>query len=693
MTTRMRLDTPVQFVRGVGPGRAAEFVKLGVATVGDLLEHYPFRYETMPQSKPIGSLELGETATVVGELRRVHGNRPFTKQSLTADLVDGTGSCRVRWFNSPYLTDRLHYGSVVRITGKVDEWRERAAFTNPQLIVFDDDEDPFADDNDRFVPIYPATGQLSSRHIARVVSQVLDEAVADVVEPLPQELLERRSLAPRAKAVLGMHRPTSLDDARHARRRLAYEEFLISQLAVQIMRARASVARQAVRIRIDSRVDERIRQRFPFTLTPGQDEAVAEIIADLAQDRPMNRMLQADVGAGKTAVALFAALAVIANRHQVALLAPTEVLAEQHRAKFARYLEGSRVRTAFLSGATRKPERAALVARLASGDIDLVVGTHALLEPDVRFRNLALAIIDEQHKFGVAQRAALRTKGQAPHALILTATPIPRTLMMTAFGDLDVSTIRGGPPGRQTIETRLVGPNKRGQAWSFVRQCLAGGAQAYVVYPLVEESEQLPLRAAGIEVERLRESELAGFEVDLLHGRMKPAEKQAAMARFRAGDTSVLVATSVIEVGVDVPNATVMVIEHAERFGLAQLHQLRGRVGRGPKKSYCLLLSDTEAEESIRRLRILVDTQDGFRLAEEDLRLRGPGELMGTRQHGVPVFKVADLMADIELLEMARDDAATVLRSDRNLRARSHLGLRQTVIERYGATMGFMDVA
>ncbi len=692
MTNRLTLSTPVQFLRGVGPVRAIEFGKLGVITVGDLLEHIPFRHQTIPRSKSIGELELEETATVVGELRRVRGNRAFTKQSITADLVDGTGTCRVRWFNSPFLADKLHFGSIVRVTGKVDAWRDRAAFTNPRLVVFDEDEDPFADDRERFEPVYSGTALLPSRHIAKVVASVWDDAIAEVSDCVPEALRRLRSLPSRASALRQCHHPTSLEHVAVSRKRLAYEEFLICQVAVQIVRRRLP-QRHATALVIDRTLDERIRARFPFRLTPGQDEAVAEISSDLSKTRPMNRMLQADVGAGKTAVAVYAALAVIATRQQVAILAPTEVLAAQHRDKVARYLQGSRVRTAYLSGSTSAADRSRILPALAKGEVDIIVGTHALLEPNVRFRHLALVIIDEQHRFGVAQRAAMRRKGNAPHSLLLTATPIPRTLMMAAFGELDVSTIQGSPPGRTPVETKLVCSSNTAAAWRFVRQRIDHGAQVYIVYPLVDESESLPLRAATTEVERLRKTVLRDCTVELLHGRMNTREKESVMDRFRTGETRVLVSTTVIEVGVDVPAATVMVIEHAERFGLSQLHQLRGRIGRGRKKSYCLLMSDSETAEMNARLQIVCETSDGFRIAEEDLRLRGPGELLGKQQHGMPTFKIADLTVDGEPLEQAREDAAQVLLVDPKLRDPKHAALRRAVMDQYGEVMGLVDVA
>lgn len=691
MTSRLTLTTPVQFLRGVGPVRAMEFARLGVTTVGDLLEHLPFRHQTVPRSKSIGELKLDETATVVGELQRVRGNRAFTKQRISAKLVDGSGSCRVQWFNAPYLADQLHHGSVVRITGKVDAQGEQATFTNPRLTVIEDDDDPFADDNDRFEPVYAGSAQLPSRQIAKVVHSVLEGAVASVADFVPPALLHRRSLPARGVAFLLCHQPPALEHVRAARRRLAYDEFLLCQVAMRMVRHRPPDI-SAPRITVSAPVHQRIRKRFPFALTPGQDRAVGEICDDLAQSRPMNRMLQADVGAGKTAVAVYAALAVIAARKQVAILAPTEVLAAQHRDKIARYLAGSRVRTAYLSGSTSPGDRARLLPALARGDVDFIVGTHALLEPNVRFHDLALVIIDEQHRFGVAQRSALREKGRSPHSLVLTATPIPRTLMMSAFGELDVSTIDGAPPGRQVIDTRLVVPATRGAAWQFVRARIDAGEQVYVVYPLVEESETLPLRAAKTEVDRLRRSVLHGCAVELLHGRMSASDKRAVMDRFRGGATQVLVATTVVEVGVDVPGATVMVIEHAERFGLSQLHQLRGRIGRGSRKSHCLLMSESEAPETNARLRILCETSDGFRIAEEDLRLRGPGELLGTRQHGMPTFKIADLATDLDLLEQAREDAEQILQADPGLRDPQHAGLRQAVGGKYGKVMGLVEV-
>ncbi len=693
MGNRIALETDVRFVPGVGPARAREFAGLGVHTVGDLIQHFPFRHALKPKSLPIGSLELGKVATVVGELRRVRTRGSFVRQSVVAQVVDGTGECAVRWFNSSYLIDTLHHGQVVRLSGQVDVYRDRASFTNPQLTIIEDDEDPLADDRDRHDPVYPATGRLPSKQIARIINTVLEDAAEQVVDFVPEAIRRQRGLPPRRAAILRYHRPTSLDDVPIARRRLAYDELLLCQLAVQVSRRRLRSGPRANPVVTTDEMHRRIRRRFPFELTAGQQHATSEILADLARDEPMNRLLQADVGAGKTAVAVYASLAVVANRRQVALLAPTEVLAAQHRAKVERYLEGSRVRTGYLVGSTPRAKRVELLRGLGAGEVDLVIGTHALLEEDVRFRELALVIVDEQHKFGVAQRASLRRKGRAPHTLVLTATPIPRTLAMTVFGDLDVSTIEGVLPNRQPVVTRLVPPNKEQDAWAFVRARLDAGEQAFIVYPLVEESESLPLKAARAEVERLSGSELSGHPIGLLHGRMKAPDKTGVMDRFRQGDLQVLVATTVIEVGVDVPNATIMVVQHAERYGLSQLHQLRGRIGRGAKRSFCLLFTESRAETAFARLRILTDTTDGFRIAEEDLRLRGPGELLGTRQHGVPVLKIADLLTDFELLEQARDDAAAILRADDRLTRPEHAPLRRALADCYGETIALIDIA
>lgn len=673
-------DDPVQFLPGVGPRRAAMLEKLGVRTVADLLEYFPIRHQRI-EARTIEDLELGQVATIVGRVTRVRqGGR---RSAISAGVLDNTGRCSAAWFNAPYIADRLAPGAVVRLTGRVGEFAGEPQLVNPRLERLDDDAEPITSGGDaRLEPVYPATAELNSTAIARIIARSLDRMLATAVDPLPKRLLVLRHLPPRRLALAQMHRPGREAEHAEARRRLAYDELLAMQLVVLAVRKRRR-AGEARPLPATPRIDERIRRRLPFRLTPGQDAAVRDIVRDMARTRPMHRLLQGDVGSGKTLVAIYAALTAIANGAQVAVMAPTELLAEQLHRNVERYLEGSRVRRGLLTGAVGAARRRGLHAQIRAGELDLVVGTQALIQREVEFARLGLVIIDEQHRFGVRQRMTIRCKGPSPHYLVMTATPIPRTLAMTVFGDLDVTTIRGLPPGRAPVQTSLVPPDRIDEAWARVRERVAAGEQAYIVYPLVEASDRVELRAATVEHRRLAEQVFPGLPVGLVHGRMRRDEKERVMADFAAGRTPILVATTVIEVGIDVPAATVMVVEHANRYGLSQLHQLRGRVGRGHRPGWCILIPDRAAAADAERLQALTRTADGFKIAETDLRLRGPGELIGTRQHGLPELRVADLIGDTPLLEDARRDAESILEADPALTSPEHQPLRHWLRRRF----------
>ncbi len=672
----LELETPIRYVRGVGPFRSEQFLQARVQTVLDLLHLSPTRYEIIPGYKPIAEWQEGQVACIAGEITQIRWGGNVGKPTVIARVIDGDESCRITWFNLPYLKSELAVGMYICATGKIRSGEGEAQMTNPVFRLSHAADDLELPDRERWRPVYSSIGMLNSKAIEKAISTCLAE-VRWPDDDLPMAIRRERQLACLPDAVQQIHRPDSLPAAAQGRRRLAYDELLMWQLEFARSHQRRSRDGQAPMLRVTPEIDRRIRKRLPFALTSAQDTAVADICSDLAASRPMFRLLQGDVGCGKTAVALYAALVAIANRHQAALLSPTEILAQQHFEKINRYLGGSAVRTALSTSSLGTSARRALRSALRGGEIDLVVGTHALLEPDIKFKRLGLVIIDEQHRFGVQQRKALKSKGPSPHYLVLSATPIPRTQALAIMGDLDISVIDVLPCGRRSVTTHVVRTHNTRQAWSKIRHQLDGNQQAYVVFPLVTESEKLPLRAVTSEIERLRADELSGYRCAMLHGKMKTREKAEAIRRFREGEIQVLVCTTVIEVGVDIPSATLMVVFHAERYGLAQLHQLRGRVGRGGDESHFFLFADHAGDQAIQRLRLLEATANGFEIAAADLRLRGPGQIMGTEQHGLPTYKFVNLATDIDLLQAAQQDAQAILRGEIKLKKGEHDVLRR----------------
>jgi ATP-dependent DNA helicase RecG len=685
------LVMPVQYLKGVGPARAEVFAQLGVHTVGDLLEYFPRDWMFAPRVVKISQIKPNQTAAVIGQVESTDYQSYRRQPLFEAMISDDTGLCRIVWFHGGYLQKQLQPGQVIMASGKVALYRHQLQMTNPKFIVLDEEHLPSTEYFSGGV--YPASARLGSRQIKRIIRPVLDNLGELVYEFYDKDFLKKANLITRKDAFAWIHLPPDEKKLAQAKRRLKYDELFLMQLGLALRRFRMKHFSAAKPCVCTDEIDSRIRKRFPFLLTEDQNNCIREIAADMAGSEPMNRLLQGDVGSGKTVVALYAALLAVANKRQAAIMAPTEILASQHFLSIERYLKGSKVRRVLITGGLTGKKRTELLSEIKAGGVDIVVGTVALLEEDIEFQELGLVVIDEQHKFGVEQRARLR-KQTTPHCLVMTATPIPRTLAMTAFGDLDVSIIKHSPPGRGTIITRWVDRNDRAKAHEFIRQRLKAKKQAYFVYPRITAVEQdSEVAAATDEWKNLSENVFPEFKVELLHGRMPSARKQQIMSDFRRGKIDVLVSTVVVEVGLDVPNATIMVIEEADRFGLAQLHQLRGRIGRGEAKSYCLLFGDTDSEVARGRIEVMTRSNDGFDIAEQDLRLRGPGEMFSTRQHGLPDLKIASIVGDYDLLTMARRNAFELVRHDPMLTQPEHVSIRLALLAKFGDSLGLADVA
>ena len=693
------LRSPLQYLKGVGTQRAEILARIGIHRASDLLFYFPRDYQDMTERREIDQLEEGNNVqTIVGVIEEWSKKSTRRGEMLTL-VVDGNGKGYIKglWFKMPFIIRDFAQGRRVMLTGKPKYDYPFWIMMHPQITYLADNE--AEDEIEPYLPIYPLTEGLKQFHLRKIIRNMLPTFTPMLDEVFPDTFLAEHKLLRIDEAVRAIHFPKDQTEKLWALRRFVYQELFVLQLGLAMRRLQHQTHLKASPMTLDKNIDSRIRQRFPFELTKAQERVIKEIVSDMSQPIPMNRLLQGDVGSGKTIVAVYAMLLAAANGYQSVFMAPTEVLARQHLRTLSRLLENSQVKIAPLFGGQKPAVRSMSMQSIATGAAQIIVGTQAIIHGEIPFHKLGLVIIDEQHKFGVMQRAALKVPtGKAgekfdPHYLVMTATPIPRSVTMTMFGDLDVSVMNEMPPGRQPVKTYIADPERRAAWWDFVaRKVTEEHWQGYVVVPLVEESENFDAQSLQEEYEQLSTGPLKGFRLAMIHGRMSTEEKERIMFEFRTGEIQILVATTVIEVGVDVPNANLLTIESAERFGLSQLHQLRGRIGRGKNPGYCTVFCNAETEESQRRLKAFEKLSDGFKLAEKDFEIRGAGDLFGTQQHGIPPFRIADLVRDKDVLIEARADAAELVRSDPGLSRPEHAKLRKQMLSRYGAVLNLGDV-
>ncbi len=697
------LETPVRYLKGVGPKKAKVISGLGINTIEDLLYYFPRRYEDRTNLSPISALKQGELQTVKARVLTKNERQSMRRRGfsiLEVVVGDDSGKIFCVWFNQPYLADYFKPGIPLILYGKVESYAGRLQMSSPEFEILDGD----SDDNlssARIVPVYSLPAGITQRSWRQLVKQSLDECLPTMQDFLSYELRLRNGLLNLAKSIVNIHFPQDRELQQQAYQRLSFEEFFIFQLPLALRKSRRK-EKDGIVHKIEEAAVADFIAHLPFELTAAQKNVLAEIKTDMASPRPMQRLLQGDVGSGKTVVATIASLIAVQAGYQVAFMVPTEILARQHYEKISRQMSRvrrenrlsnaesgtdsrrkKRLKVSLLTSSLEKKEKAQAYAQITAGKVDLVIGTHALLEEKVKFRKLSLVIIDEQHKFGVAQRALLPAKGTNPDVLIMTATPIPRTLAITLYGDLDISVINELPPGRLPVETILFNEEEMQRAYGLAKEQLKQGHQVYIIYPVIEESYALDIAGARKMYEELKSKEFKEFRLGLVHGRLKQKEQDRIMAGFKNREIDLLVSTTVLEVGIDIPSATCMLVAHAERFGLSQLHQLRGRIGRGSAKSFCILVSDSSTPESRRRLEAMVRYSDGFRIAEEDLRIRGPGEFFGSRQHGLSELRIGNPLSQMQLLKKAREEALKLVSADPNFELKQNEPVKRRLLTRF----------
>lgn len=677
------LQTPVRYLKGVGPKRSEILSRLGLNTVEDMFWYFPRRYEDRSQFKPISKLSIGQNETVKGMVLTLGLRRGKSGINIFELAVgDKSGVIYAIWFNQPFLKRNFKIGDEIILYGKV-EFYNKLQINSPEYEIISLKDKNYVIHMGRLVPVYPLTQQVSQRYLRSLIYQAINQYVSNLKDMLPNEIKIRHKLIDLSLAIRQVHFPKDINSCLRSRFKLIFDEFFLLLLGLGIRKLQEKEEENGISYKLNGQLIQKFKELLPFDLTNAQGKVITQIQNDIAKPKAMNRLLQGDVGSGKTIVAVHALVLTVDNGYQGAIMAPTELLAEQHYLTLTKFLNPLGIKIVLLISSLDKKKQEAIYKEIKSGTAQIIIGTHALIQEKVNFRNLGLVVIDEQHKFGVIQRATLGKKGLNPHILVMTATPIPRSLALTIYGDLDISTIDELPPGRRPVKTILAEENKRTDIYEFIKRQVELGRQAYIVYPLIEESYRADLKAATSMYERLKKEDFSQFKIGLVHGRLKKESRDKIMNAFKEGKIDILISTIVIEVGIDIPNATVMLVENAERFGLSQLHQLRGRIGREKYESYAILLPQGQSEEAKMRLSAMVETQDGFKIAEQDLLIRGPGEFFGTRQHGLPELRVGNILSDLKILELVKEEVNNLLAKDPHLNDPKHFLIKENLKRRF----------